>query len=379
MKDIIELLKVQGRAFEEFKTAQDRRVKNLEDELLELAKKSNRLPAPGFGSMREDDEHKTAFMSYLRSGQTKALDSLRESKSLISGSDPDGGYLIPKQIDSLITKALRELSPMRQLARVVLAETADYSMVHSTGGTGYAWVGETESRPQTATPKFQEIKPPMGEIYSMPPITQRLLDDAGFDLENWLIEELTESFDAGEGAAFIIGDGLEKPRGLLTYDIASTADGVRSESEVQYVASGAAGDFATSYPADKLVKLVHALKPRYRNGASWLMNTNTLEAVRIMKDGQNNYIWRAGIEADKPGTLLGYPVYEDENMPEIGANSLSIAFGNFQRAYTIVDRNTLMLRDPFTAKPYVLFYTSRRVGGAIRDFRAVKLMKFASN
>lgn len=374
--DIAELLQKQGDAFEEFQAKNSARMRNIETELGNIVKKANRPGASlsAFDSS-EDKEHKQAFMDYMRTGREADL----ERKSMATNADPDGGYLVPRQIDSEITKVLRELSPMRQIARVAQVESGDFSMLHSVGGTGYSWVGEEASRPQTGTPRFNEIKPVIGEIYAMPPITQKLLDDSGFDLETWLMDELSEVFAAGEGAAFITGDGINKPRGIITNSIASTADGTRSETALQYVASGAAGAFAGSNPADKLVHLVHSLKPRYRKGASWLLNTNSLEQVRTLKDGQGNYIWRAGVEAGQPDALLGYPVFEDENMPDIAADSLSIAFGNFQRGYTIVDRNTTMLRDPFTAKPYVLFYTTKRVGGAMRDFRAIKLMKFAAS
>jgi HK97 family phage major capsid protein len=268
---------------------------------------------------------------------------------------------------------------MRQLARVIQIDTGDYSMLHSVGGTGYSWVGEKSDRPQTDGPSFIELKPAMGEIYASPAVTQRLLDDNSFDLENWLIDELAEAFGEGEGVAFITGNGVNKPRGILTYDTASTADSVRAESAVQYVASGASGAFAASNPSDKLIKLVHSLKPRYRVNAHWTMNTNTLEQIRTFKTTTGEYLWKQGLEAGKPDTLLGYSVHEDENMPDVAADSLSIAFGDFQRAYTIVDRNTAMLRDPFTAKPHVLFYTTKRVGAGMRDFRAIKLMKFAAS
>lgn len=376
---IRELIEDQGLAWEEFKNRNDSRIDRLEDELAGIMKKMNRpggeLSFAGGGYSREDSEVKQAFLNYMRSGREAEL----ERKGMTSQSGPDGGYLVPKQIDSEVTKVLRELSPLRELARVVQVETSDFTMLHSTGGTGYAWAGEEQSRSETGTPSFMEINPPIGEVYASPGVTQRLLDDATFDLEQWLLEELAETFAEAEGAAFISGHGINKPRGLLTYDIASAADGARGNDELQYVASGASGAFAASNPADKLVKLVHSLKPAYRKGASWLLNTNTLEQVRTFKDSQGNYIWRAGLEAGQPDTLLGYPVHEDENMPDISANSLSIAFGNFLRGYVIVDRNTSMLRDPFTAKPKVLFYTTKRVGAAVRDFRAIKLMKFAAS
>ena len=271
---------------------------------------------------------------------------------------------------------------MRQLARVVPADTGDFSMVHSVGGTAYAWEGETESPGDTASPQFQIIKPAIGTIYAQPAITQNLLEDNAFDLENWLLDELAEALGEGEGAAFITGDGINKPSGILTYPTTSEADGVRANTKLQYVASGASGAFASPSPADKLVTLVHSLKPRYRAGAAWLMNTNTLEAVRVMKNSAGDYLWKLPDQAQQigaTGTLLGYPVYECEDMPDIAANSLSIAFGNFQRGYTIVDRSTRLLRDPFTAKPFTKFYTTRRVGAAVRDTRAIKLMKFAAS
>ena len=374
ISEIARLVKEQGAGLDEFKARYDGRLENIERALV----KGNRPAAGSMSNLSQDEEeHKSAFLSYLRTGREDALK--REAKSMSTDSDPDGGYLVPKFIDTEISKALAEMSPMRQLCRVVKAESGDYSMLHSAGGTGYAWVGETQARTETATPSFMEIKPPIGEIYAMPGVTQRLLDDSGFDLERWLVDELTEVFGVGEGVAFTNGNGINKPRGFLTYDIENTADGVRANTALQYVASGGAGAFAASNPSDKLITLVHSLKPRYRKGASWLMNTNTLEQVRAMKNTTGDYIWKPGLESGQPATLLGYPVYEDENMPDIAASSLSIAFGNFRLGYTIVDRNSSMLRDPFTAKPNVLFYSTRRVGGAVRDFRAIKLMKFAAS
>lgn len=379
--DLAKLLKQQGAALEEFKGRYDTRFKTLEAEVADVAKKANRPPGVFYSSdsgdtfTADDAEHKAAFLGYCRTGREIELDR----KGMSMGADPDGGYLVPKQLDSEISKVLREASPVRQIARVISVESEDFSMVHSVGGTGSAWVGETANRPETATPQLRLITPAFGELYANPMITQRLLDDNAFGLEEWLLEELTEAFAAGEGAAFMTGDGVNKPRGLLTYDIASTADGVRAENIMQYVASGASGAFAASNPHDKLMTLVHAVKPRYRKGSTWLMNTNTLEALRTIKNGSGDYIYRAGLELGQPDTLLGYPLFEDENMPDIAAGSLSIAFGNFQRGYVIADRKTSLLRDPFSAKPYVGFYTTQRVGACVRDFRAIKFLKFSAS
>ncbi|SFN32453.1 phage major capsid protein, HK97 family [Nitrosospira briensis] len=372
--EIKELLEKQGDAFEEFKRVQGGRIENLESALNEFAKKAGR-PNIGGGGSAEDLEHKKAFLGYMRSGKDRDL----EAKSMSVNNDPSGGYLVPEEIDGTISKALRELSPMRQLARVIPVTTGEFSMLHSVGGTAYSWVGEKSARPETGNPTFVKLIPPMGEIYASPAITQNLLDDNNFGLEEWLVEEVVEAFGEGEGDSFVNGNGVNKPRGILTYDIASTADGARAENALQYVASGASGAFAASNPSDKLISLVHSVKPRYRVNAKWSMNTNTIEQIRTFKNTAGDYIWKQGIEAGQPGTLLGYPVFEDENMPDIAANSLSIAFGDFQRGYVILDRNSSMLRDPFTAKPHVLFYTTKRVGGGMRDFRAIKLMKFAAS
>lgn len=379
-KAVMDAIEEQTEAWVQFKTANNNRIKTLEDEVGQILKKVNR---PGFGTMSggyvcaEDAEYKQAFISWMRTGVDAAL----EAKSMSSGSDPDGGYLVPQQLDDQITKILTERSPMRQLSRVIQVDSPDFAMLHSVGGTGYTWVGETTARPETNTPQFIKIQPPMGEVYANPGLTQSIISDNKYDLEAWITEELVEVFDAAEGAAFIEGNGILKPRGILSYDIAATADGVRGNNDIQYVPSGASGAFKTNgyEAADTLVKLVHSLKPRYRKGAAWMMNTNTLEEVRKFKDSNNAYIWRAGLEAGQPGTLLGYPVYECEDMPDVSANSLSVAFGNFMIGYTITDRSTMMLRDPYTNKPYVHFYTTRRVGGAVRDTRAIKLMKFAAS
>lgn len=348
------------------------------DQMLKLQRPAMMGGGEAMGFSADDREYKTAFLGWMRSGREADL----QTKSMSAGSDPDGGFLIPRQLDSLLTKALREMSPMRQLARVVPCDSGDFSMVHSVGGTTYGWSGETDEPSETDGPGFQLIKPEIGTLYAQPALTQNLLEDNAFDLENWLLEELSEALGEGEGAAFITGNGVNKPTGILTYSTTNEADGTRADTKLQYVASGASGAFAASAPADKLVKLVHSLKPRYRAGAAWLLNTNTLEQVRTMKTTTGDYLWKMTDQAQQigaTGTLLGYPVYEDENMPDIAADSLSIAFGNFQRGYTIVDRSTRLLRDPYTKKPFTKFFTTRRVGGVVRDTRAIKLMKFSAS
>lgn len=373
LEGVTELLEEQSRVIEQFKARHITRVDTLEQEVNALLRKANR-PNIGGGLDGNDSERMSAFLGYCRSGRETV-----ELKSMEAGSDPQGGYLVPPELDRQLTKNLREMSPMRQLANVVAVSAAELKQVHSRGGTTYSWVGETSSRPETTAPSLKQITIPTREVYAMPGITQSLLDDNVFGLENWLIEELSQAFGDAEGDAFINGDGVACPRGLFTYTAVSTADATRSHDEFQYIPTGASGNFHTDQ-ADPLIKLVFAVKPAYRKNASWLMSSEVLEAVRKFKTATTNeYIWQPGLTAGEPSTLLGYPVFEDPNIPAIAANSLSVAFGDFQRAYTITDRSTAMLRDPYTQKPYVMFYAARRVGGGGgRDTRAVKFLKFSA-
>ncbi|KEZ12172.1 HK97 family phage major capsid protein [Sphingobium yanoikuyae] len=258
--------------------------------------------------------------------------------------------------------------------------TAGYRKLVSAGGIVSGWASETGARAETGTPSFNEIAPPSGELYANPAASQAMLDDAQFDVEGWLAGEIAREFAAAEGAAFVNGNGTNKPKGFLTYTTTSEADSVRAFGSLQYVASGAAGAFAGSNPQDKLIDLVQSLRAPYRQGASFVMNSATLAAIRKMKTSDGAFIWQPGLAAGQPATLLGYPVVEAEDMPDIAANSLSIAFGNFQAGYVIAERSdTSILRDPFSNKPFVHFYAVKRIGGAVANSEAIKLMKFAAS
>ncbi len=358
-----------------WKGAEGRKIQALEDALLEMQKKANRPSFSGPSSPLKD-EHTKSFLGYMRSGREADL----EQKVMRTESGPEGGYLVPEQLDTELSKYLRQRSPMRQLARVVPVGSAEFKQPHSTLGTGASWVGETAARPATAAPGLKMITIATNEMYAMPAITQQLLDDNAFDLENWLITELGDAFGDAEADAFVNGNGVTQPRGLFTYDVVTTADATRAHDKFQYVPTGAAGDFAASNPGDALISLVYKVKPQYRANASWLISSEVLEMVRKMKDGTGSfYLWQPSTQAGQPSTLLGFPVFEDENLPAIADGSLSAAFGDFSRAYTITDRNTAMLRDPFTNKPFVNFYSTKRLGGGGgRDTRAVKFLKFAT-
>ena len=334
-----------------------------------------RLTRPALSGSKADPDRAAFTDRYLRKG----LEPANEVKSLSMSVGTDGGVAVPTEIDALIDGTLKLISPIRSIAAVVAIGSANYRKLIVQGGVASGWVAETAGRPLTATPNFIEIAPPMGELYANPAASQAMLDDAMFDVETWLANEIATEFARAESIAFVTGNGVARPRGFLTYATALTDDTTRPFGTLQYIASGAAGAFAAATPQDKLVDLVHSLRSPYRQGASWVMNSATLAKIRKMKDGDGSFIWQASLSAEQPATLLGYPVVEADAMPDVAADSLSIAFGNFKAGYLIAERAaTGVLRDPFTNKPFVQFYATRRVGGAVVNSEAIKLMKFAA-
>lgn len=338
----------------------------------QLSAKSKR---PGFGA---DDapagsEYKQQFINgFVRQGI--------EAKSLNVTTDAEGGSAVPEEIDSTVDTVLADLSPVRSVANVVRVGSSNYKKLITLGQPASGWVGETASRPETNTPVFEEVSPPYGELYANPAASQAMLDDARFNVEAWLAEELAQEFAVQEGAAFVAGDGTSKPKGFLDYATSNGDDTARAFGTLQTVVSGAAGAFPASDPADMLVELVHALRPAYRQNAVFMMNTQTLSQIRKFKDSDGAYLWRPGLADQMPATLLGYPVVEAEDMPDIAGGVSAVAFGNFKRGYLIADRMaTRILRDPYSNKPFVHFYATRRVGGAVVDSNAIKLLKFSAS
>jgi len=312
---------------------------------------------------------------YLRKG----LDAGDEVKSLSIGTPAAGGVAVPSEIDSVIDDTLKSISPIRAIASVVQIGTAHYRKLIAVGGVQSGWASETGQRTDTATPTFVEIVPPMGELYANPSATQAMLDDAMFDVETWLASEIATEFARNESVAFVTGTGVNQPSGFLSAPTATADDTTRPFGTLQYLATGVDGGFPATNPQDKIIDLVHSLRPPYRQGAVFVMNSSTLARVRKMKDNTGAFIWQPGLSADQPATLLGYPVYDAEAMPDVAVGSLSIAFGNFKAGYLITERSTTgILRDPFSNKPYVSFYAVRRVGGAVVNSEAIKLLKFAA-
>jgi HK97 family phage major capsid protein len=322
-------------------------------------------------------EHKQAFDAYVRAGESSGLRAL-EVKALSVGSNADGGYLVPPEIEHAIGKRLADISPIRAISGRRTVSANVYKKPIMTAGPAVGWVGETDARPQTASPVLDELSFPAMELYAMPAATATLLEDSAVNIDEWLAGEVDQVFAEQEGVAFVSGDGVNKPKGFLAY---TTIDnGSWSWDNIGYVPTGAAGAFPASNPSDVLIDLVYAVRAGYRQNAVFVMNRKTQSAIRKFKDSTGNYLWQPPATAGGKATLMTFPVTDAEDMPDIAANSLSIAFGDFNRGYLIVDRaGVTVLRDPYTAKPYVLFYTTKRVGGGVQDFDAIKLMKFAAS
>lgn len=316
-----------------------------------------------------------AFDAYVRRGDEAGLRQA-ELKAMSAGSDADGGYLVPDELDSEIGRRLSELSPIRSIAMVRQVSGAVLKKPFALDGMATGWVGETDARPETATPQLAELQFPTMELYAMPAATASLIEDGALDIEGWIAAEVEAAFAEQEGAAFVNGDGANKPRGFLDYP--SVDDGSWSWGNLGHIATGVDGGFGAD-PSDRLVELIYALKAGHRQNGRFVMNRKTQSQIRKFKDADGNYLWTPPAGAGQQAALMGFPVVEAEDMPDIAANSASIAFGDFRRGYLVVDRTGVrILRDPYSAKPYVLFYTTKRVGGGVQNFEAIKLLKFAA-
>lgn len=371
-------------AFEAYKQANDARLIEIEkrgaaDTLLDdkLARIDRRLETLSLKSARADlsgtpepvnEEHTSAWGRYMRSGDDSGISRL-DVKSLNTGTEDQGGYVAPPELDQLIEARLMAASPMRQIAMV--RQTSAGTFRKPIGlGVEAQWAGETANRAATAANGLVLIEFPAGELFAQPAATQTLLEDAYSDIDAWLADEVEAAFAAQESAAFINGDGVGKPKGLLSNDI--VAEAAHEWGKIGSVP----GDFTVAAAGDALIDLIYAPKSQYRANGRFVMNRRTVSEVRKLKDADGRYLWQPGVAGDA-ATVLGYPVTEIEDMPDIGAGNAAIAFGDFRRGYLIVDRvGTRVLRDPFSSKPFVLFYTTKRVGGGVQHFDAIKVMVF---
>ena len=398
-----------GTAFEEFKTENNNKLKEIEAkgsadpilsekvdkinaELTQLTEVKNQLDTldkavakmktvPGGGSTVVDKaktEHREAFENWFRKGgeaNLEAVKQLQVKAGLSTLSDPDGGYIVaPPEFDKAIDRVAGTISVMRNLATVRSIGTNEYKKIVNVGGASSGWVAEKETRSETNTPTLKEIAINQKEIYAEPGCTQLSLDDSYMDLASWLADEVSVEFTEQEGEAFVTGDGVAKPHGIAGYTMVTNAS--YEWGKVGYVPGGHA---TLLNSADKLIDLQHALKPSYRNGATWLCNDITCSKIRSLKDGDGAYIWRPGLTEGTPDMLLGKPITYDDNVADIGAGNFPLFFGNFKRAYLILDRMGIrILRDPYTSKGNVLLYTTKRVGGGIVMFEAIKALKVAT-
>lgn len=322
-------------------------------------------------------EYRSAFDMYARKGERAIPDA--EFKALSVGSDPNGGYAVHPDMTGRVVDFMFETSPMRAYASIQTISTDALEGLYDLDEAASGWVEETEARTETDTPDLGTWRIPVHELYANPRATQKLLDDAMIDMEGWLATKVADKFARTEATAFVSGSGVGQPRGFLDYSDWTTA-GTFENGKIEQFDTGANGAFPSA-PAggDILITALYGLKAQYRANAVWAMNRSTTAAVRKLKDSDGSYIWSPGIAAGQPATLLGYPVASFEDMPDLATGSLSIAVADWRRAYQIVDREGIrVLRDPYSAKPFVQFYSVKRVGGAVVDFDAIKLVKFSA-
>ncbi|PYG34578.1 phage major capsid protein [Pelagimonas varians] len=344
-----------------------------EERLTMLDHKSAVAARPVLSTRAEvDAPHQKAFDSYLRSGDDDGLRGLElEGKAMSTAVNSDGGYLVDPVTSETIKSTLAATASIRAISSVVNVEATSFDVLIDQNDTGVGWADEASSPAETGTPTIERISIPLYELNAMPKISQRLLDDSAFDVENWLAGRISEKFARAEASAFVTGDGVDKPRGFLNHT--SVDNGIWSWGNLGYVQSGAAGSLGDG---DALIDLVYALGAQYRASASFVLNSRTAGALRKLKDADGRHLWADGLAASEPARLLGYPVLISEDMPDVDAGSIPVAFGDFGAGYTIAERPDLrVLRDPFSAKPHVLFYASKRVGGDVSDFAAIKLLR----
>ncbi|OSP54346.1 phage major capsid protein [Pseudoruegeria sp. SK021] len=363
----------------EFRTGISTQLKEQEMKLTMLDRKSARSGRPAL-SMAADLEapHQKAFNGYLRNGDEDALRGVElEGKAFNAAIASEGGFLVDPQTSATIHAVLNSSSSLRSVSTVVNIEATSYDVLVDRTDIDHTWANETTTLTDNTSAKIDRIVIPLHELSAMPKASQRLLDDSAFDIETWLASRIADKFSRAEASAFITGDGQDKPRGFLNHPLMLNDNW--AWGSLGYLPTGADGDFATTAPSDSIIELVYALDSQYRGNATFVMNSKTAGAVRKMKDSDGRFLWSDGLAAAEPARLMGYPVLIAEQMPDIAINSAAIAFGDFSAGYTIAERPDLrVLRDPFSAKPHVLFYATKRVGGDVSDFAAIKVLRFSA-
>ena len=352
-------------------TEQENRLKMLDRKMIAAERPTLSMAA------EQDAPHLKAFDAYVRNGDDDGLRALElEGKALTTGIAAEGGYLVDPQTSDAIHGVLRDAASIRAIANVVAVEATAYDVLIDHTDVGSGWASETADATETGTPTIDRISIPLHELSALPKASQRLLDDSAFDVEGWLAQRIGDKFARAEADAFVNGTGTDQPTGFLTYTAVDNDSW--TWGNLGYVPTGADGDFSATEPADAIVDLVYSLGARYRANASFVMNSKTAGAVRKMKDADGRFLWSDGLAAGEPARLMGYPVLIAEDMPDIASGATAIAFGDFGAGYTVAERPDLrILRDPFSAKPHVLFYATKRIGGDVSDFAAIKLLRFS--
>jgi HK97 family phage major capsid protein len=335
----------------------------------------NAARTPLAGACEAVAPHKKAFNAYVRSGDDDGLRGLHlEGKALSTAVNSDGGYLVDPQTSDIVKSVLNTTASIRAIATVVNVEATSYDVLVDHTDVGAGWATESSIIGESDTPQIDRITVQLHELSALPKASQRLLDDSAFDIEGWLAGRIADKFARAEAGAFINGDGIDKPKGFLAH--ATVDNDVWVWGNLGYVPTGVAGDIT----ADSIVDVVYALGAQYRANASFVMNSKTAGMVRKLKDMDGRFLWSDGLAAGEPARLMGYPVLIAEDMPDVAADAMAMAFGDFAAGYTIAERPDLrILRDPFSAKPHVLFYATKRVGGDVSDFAAIKLLKFGTS
>jgi HK97 family phage major capsid protein len=393
MDELKALIEEQGKAWKAFREENDKRLQAIEKgqgtaemdsklsainaDLDKLGKAIGDMKASmdkqSIGAGMENSKELTELRAWIRSkvnGQFKA--------AVVTNDDPSGGFASMPEFEKMIDRVAAKNSVMRQLATVTTIGAASFKQLVNKGGVAGAWADEMDTISQTATPNLAQVEIFARKLVAYPMASEESLEDLSFDVAAWLAEEAGITFAELEGGGFISGSGNKQPSGILS--VPAVANASYDWGKVGYIASGAAADFAASNPSDQLIDLVHALKAKYRNNASFLLADTTLAKIRKFKDSQNNYLWQPGLAAGVQDTLLGKPVFTDDNMPAVGANALAIAFGDFKAAYRIVDRRGIkVLSDPYTTPGAVKMFTTKRTGGGVKNFEAYKVLKIAAS
>mgnify|MGYP003641421522 FL=1 len=359
--------------FKGFQAEMNTKLQQSEERMTMLDRKMT-LPArtPLGGAIDAGAPHQKAFNAYLRNGDDDGLRGLElEGKSLSTAVNSDGGYLVDPQTSDRVQSVLNSTASIRAIAAVVQVEATSYDVLVDNTDVGAGWATESDPRTETDTPQIDRITIALNELSALPKASQRLLDDSAFDIEGWLAGRIADRFARAEASAFINGDGVDKPTGFLAHP--TVDNDVWAWGNLGYVPSEVDGEVT----AEAIVDVVYALGAQYRANASFVMNSKTAGRVRKLKDMDGRFLWSDGLAAGEPARLMGYPVLVAEDMPDAASDAFAIAFGNFAAGYTVAERPDLrILRDPFSAKPHVLFYATKRVGGDVSDFAAIKLLKF---